>query len=100
LLGIVGFALSFVFPFDIVGLVLCIVALVQSRRAGHNNGFAIAGIIISAVGILFCAVILALLIPAMVDLFQTCGRLGNGVHQVGGAVYTCEPGSAHKSWSY
>ncbi|MFF2773241.1 DUF4190 domain-containing protein, partial [Streptomyces bacillaris] len=70
-LGIVGFVLSFVFPFDIAGLVLCIVGLVQSRRAGQRNGFAVAGIIISLVGILFCAAILAILIPAMVDLFQT-----------------------------
>ena len=98
ILGIVGFVLSFVFPLDIAGLVLCIVALIQSRRAGQKNGFALAGLIISLVGILFSAAILVILIPAMVDLFQTCGRLGNGVHQVGNAIYTCTPTSANKTW--
>ncbi|MDQ1609605.1 MAG: hypothetical protein QOE16_2337 [Microbacteriaceae bacterium] len=97
-LGIVGFVLSFVFPLDIVGLVLCIVALVQSRHAGHKNGFALAGLIISLAGIVFSAAILAFLIPSMVDLFQTCGRLGNGVHHVGNAIYTCTPTSAYKTW--
>ena len=98
MLGIVGFALSFVFPLDIAGLILCIIALVQSRRAGQRNGFALAGLIISIVGILFSAAILAVLIPAMTDLFVTCSRLGEGVHHVGSAIYTCTPTSAHKTW--
>lgn len=95
-LGIVGFVLSFVFPLDIAGLVVCIVALVQSKRAGHKNGFALAGLIISLAGILFCAAILAVMIPTVMDLFQTCGRLGNGVHHVGNAIYTCTPTSANR----
>jgi asparagine N-glycosylation enzyme membrane subunit Stt3 len=98
-LGIVGFGLSFFFLLDIAGLVLCIVALVKSRRAGHKNAFALAGLIISFVGIVFCAVILAALIPATMDLLQTCGRLGNGVHLVGNAIYTCTPFSASKTGS-
>jgi hypothetical protein len=98
-LGIVGFGLSFFFLLDIAGLVLCIVALVKSRRAGHKNAFALAGLIISVVGMLFCAVILAVLIPATIDLLQTCGRLGNGVHHVGNAIYTCTPLSASKTGS-
>ena len=97
-LGIVGFALSFVFPLDIAGLVLCIVAMVQSRRAGQMNGFALAGIIIASVGIQFCATILSLLIPPLVEAAQTCARLGTGVHEVGNAVYTCTPTSVSKSW--
>ncbi|WP_348789860.1 DUF4190 domain-containing protein [Leifsonia sp. NPDC080035] len=97
-LGIVGFVLSFVFPLDIAGLVLSIIAMVQSRRAGQKNGFALAGIIIASVGILFCAAILALLIPPLIEVAQTCARLGTGVHEVGNAVYTCTPTSVRKSW--
>ena len=46
-LGIVAFILSFFIA--LVGLILGIVALVQSRKAGQKNGFALAAIIISAV---------------------------------------------------
>ncbi|RZI80798.1 MAG: DUF4190 domain-containing protein, partial [Microbacterium sp.] len=48
-LGIVAFVLSFFV--QLVALVLGIVALVQSKKAGHGNGWAIAAIIISAVGL-------------------------------------------------
>ena len=41
------FILSFFF--NVIGLILGIVALVQSRKAGHKNGWAVAAIIISAV---------------------------------------------------
>lgn len=46
-LGIVAFVLSF-FTF-LIATVLGIIALVQSRRAGQKNGFALAAIIISVV---------------------------------------------------
>ncbi len=97
-LGIVGFILSTFFPANIAGLVLCAISLARSRRAGAKNGLALAGLIVAIVGIVFSAVVLAFLIPVGVDLFQTCARLGNGVHHVGTAVYTCTPTSAHKTW--
>ena len=46
-MGIVAFILSFFV--QLVALILGIVALVQSRRAGQKNGFAIAAIVISSV---------------------------------------------------
>ena len=46
-LGIV--ALIVAIFFNVIGLILGIVALVQSRKAGHNNGFAVAAIIVGAV---------------------------------------------------
>lgn len=48
-LGIVGLVLSILGCTSLVGLILSIVALVQSKKAGHNNGIAIAGIIVGAV---------------------------------------------------
>lgn len=92
-LGIVGFACSFVFLFNVAGLVLCIIALVRSRRAGFSNGFALAGAIIAPVTILFCAGILLLIVPPLIHAAQMCAQLGYGVHVVGTATYTCTPSS-------
>ena len=92
-LGVVGFALSLLGPLSIAGLVVSIVALVQSKRRGFGNGFALAGIIIAGVGLLVAAVVIAVAVPALVDAAQTCARLGDGVHQIGDATYTCAPGS-------
>lgn len=93
--GIVGFILSFFFVLNLGGLVVSIIALVQSKRAGLGNGFAVAGITISIVGILFSGGILAVLIPSSVALFQECAKLGTGTHVVGNATYTCTPTSAN-----
>ena len=90
-LGIVGFALSFVGLVDIAGLIICIVAMAQSRRAGEKNGFALAGIIIAIVGILLTAAIVALTVPLLVNAGQECARLGNGSHVIGNSAYTCTP---------
>jgi hypothetical protein len=93
ILGIVGFVLSFFFLLDIGGLILCIIALVQARRAGRTNGLAVAGIVVSAVSIVVSAVVIILGVSALVDAAQTCARLGNGVHVVGSSTYTCTPTS-------
>ena len=92
-LGIVGFALSLLGPLSIAGLVVSIIALVASKRKGSGNGFALAGIIIACAALLTISIILALTLPALIDAAETCGRLGDGVHQVGSATYTCAPGS-------
>jgi hypothetical protein len=96
-LGIVGFVFSFVTPFNIAGLVLCIVALVKSRRAGQKYGLALAGIIIAVVGILLSILIISVIAPILIDVVQTCARLGNGVHVIGNSVYTCTPTSSNVS---
>lgn len=50
-LGIAGFITSFFV--SIVGLILSSIALSKSKKAGHSNGLAIAGIVIGALGTLF-----------------------------------------------
>lgn len=63
-MGIVAFILSLFITFffiQTVGLVLGIVALVKSRKAGHSNGWALAAIITSAV-LLVITIIVAILI--------------------------------------
>lgn len=46
-IGIVGFILAFLMP--LVGVILGIIGLVQSRKAGAKNGLALAAIIVGAV---------------------------------------------------
>ena len=92
-LGIVGFVLSFIGFIDIAGLVISIIAMVKSKRAGQKNGFALAGIIISIAGILFCGGIIAVIAPSLVHTAQMCAQLGNGVHVIGNTTYTCTPTS-------
>ncbi|WP_148060040.1 hypothetical protein [Rathayibacter sp. PhB152] len=86
---IVGFVLAFIGFLNVAGLILSLIALNRSRRAGQRNGLALAGVIIAAVGVAFIAVLLAVLVPILVDAAQTCSRLGEGVHVVGGSTYTC-----------
>ena len=94
-LGIVAFALSFLALVNVVALVLGIVALLQSKRVGHRNGFAIAAIVIASAGVLIGLLVLSLTVPTLVDAAQTCARLGDGVHEVGTSTYTCTPTSFH-----
>lgn len=69
-LGIVALVLAIVpVGLQLVGLILGIVALVQSRKAGRRNGMALAAIIVSSV--LIVLMILAIII--LVALFNAAG---------------------------
>jgi len=91
-MGIVAFILSFFV--QLVALILGIIALVQSKKAGHSNGWAVAAIIISAVlmviGIIVGIVLLAVFLPALGELAQRCAELGPGTHELpNGLTITC-----------
>jgi len=91
-LGIVGLILSCIFfvPLSVlVGLILSIVALVQSRKAGVKNGPAVAGIIISAVLIVIGIIVGVIIGVSVASIVGTCAELGPGVHEVGGVTFTC-----------
>lgn len=90
-LSIVGLVLACIGFLNIAGLVISIIAFVKSRKLGQKNGIALAGIIVSAITIAFCALCLALILPGVIDLFQACGRLGLGTHVVGNTTYVCTP---------
>jgi hypothetical protein len=92
-LGIVAFVLSFFI--QLVALVLGIVALVQSRKAGQKNGFALAAIIISSIliviGIIVAIVVIAVVVPAVTEEFmRLCSEYGNGVHEIDGTTVTLQ----------
>lgn len=90
-LGVVGLALSVVSFINVVGFILSVTALVLPARKGYRTGIAIAGVIVSMVTIVITAGILALILPGVIGLFQTCAELGEGVHVVGNATYACTP---------
>lgn len=74
-LGIVAFVLALVpVGLQFVGLILGIVALVQSKKAGHKNGLALAAIIISSI-------LLVLTIVGIIVLFSIFGNAANEIYQ-------------------
>jgi hypothetical protein len=55
-LGIVGLVLAFVA--NIVGLIVSIIALNKSKKAGYKNGLALAGIIVASVSIVITIIVI------------------------------------------
>jgi len=87
--GIVGLILGFFGPLSIVGLVLSIVGLVKSRKAGQSNGIAVAGIIVSSLVLIGTIILFVVLGVAASHLIEVCNDLGPGMHDVDGITYTC-----------
>jgi len=86
-LGII--ALIVAFPANVIGIILGIIALVQSRRAGAKNGFAVAAIIVGAVLAVIGIILTIVFITSAAALLSTCTELGTGVWQVGDQTVTC-----------
>jgi hypothetical protein len=86
-LGIVAFILSFFI--QLVALILGIVALVQSKKAGAGNGWAIAAIIISVVGLIIGAIVLFALVIPTVSAAATCAADPNAIVTVWGVEIPC-----------
>lgn len=94
-LGIVGFILSFFVT--VVGFVLSLIGFLKSKKAGHKNPLALAGIIISIVGtVVWIFSLIALFslawngVSSVADAVQACADQGNvGVVTVDGLTYTC-----------
>ena len=94
-LGIV--ALIVAIFFNVIGLILGIVALVQSRKAGHKNGFAVAAIIVGAVltvlGIIIAIAVFTTLAAATgyaAEVLQACQAVDfTGTVTVQGLTVDC-----------
>lgn len=90
-LGIVGFVLAILGPLSVAGLVVSIIGLVQSKKAGAKNGFALAGIIISAVmivGMILFALLVGFLAAASIG--AVCDGYPSGASiVVNGTPLTC-----------
>ena len=78
--------LVFAFLFPLLGLILSIVAKVQSRAAGVKNSPATAGIVLS---IIFMVVYILIVTLVVGGLLAGCGQYGPGVHNINGVTLTC-----------
>lgn len=87
-LGIVAFVLSFfVQP---IALILGIVALVQSRKAGRRNGFAVAAIIIAVVLMVIALIVVIAVTIGARDALAACQAIDfDGTVTLWGQEVTC-----------
>ena len=97
-MGLVGLVLSCLFfiPFaSLVGLILSIVGLVQSRKAKVSNGPALAGIIVGAVVFILTLAAMIMLFAFAADMtmsfMDVCAENGPGTHYIDGMTYECSP---------
>lgn len=89
-LGIVAFVLSIVLSgLAIIPLILGIVALVQSKKAGRGNGWAVAAIIISAIAIIVGIIVLFAVIIPTFSAAATCVNDPNAIVTVWGVQVPC-----------
>lgn len=61
----IGSLVTALIGLHIVGLILGIVGLKKSKKAGYGNGLALAGIIISGVGMVLFLVYVVIFLPAL-----------------------------------
>ena len=86
-LGIVSLVLAFIIPLP--GLIFGFVARSKSKKAGHSNGLALAGIILSIINIVVFIFIFTVLIFGVGKVVNKCSELGPGTHVENGVTYTC-----------
>jgi hypothetical protein len=86
-LGIIGLVLSFFTA--IIGLIVSIVALRKSKKAGFKNTPALIGIIVGILSTIVAIIIAVVSIIAVTAVLSQCAQLGPGVHDVNGVTVTC-----------
>jgi hypothetical protein len=88
-MGIIGLVLAFLMP--LAGLVVSTVARSKSKKAGHKNGLALAGILISVALILATIVGVVLFAMGATKVTQFCTENGPGIHTTeNGVTITCK----------
>jgi heme/copper-type cytochrome/quinol oxidase subunit 2 len=86
-LGIVGLIVAIFF--NVIGLIISIIAFVQSKRAGFKNTPALVGIIIGIITTIGAIIFTILMVTVFSTLIGACAELGSGTHYVDGVTYTC-----------
>lgn len=86
-MGIVAFILSFFA--NVIALILGIVALVQSKKAGRGNGWALAAIIISSISIIIGIIVFFSIILPSLNAATTCLNDPTGIVTVWGVQVPC-----------
>jgi D-alanyl-lipoteichoic acid acyltransferase DltB (MBOAT superfamily) len=86
-LGIVGLILAFVGPGALLGLILSIIAKVQSNRAGVKNTPATVGIVVS---IIIIVLTIILYVTVFATLLSACNGVDPGTYTLdNGGTLTC-----------
>lgn len=89
-MGIIGLVLSFLGCLSIVGIILSIVALNRSKKAGYGNGVAVAGIIVGAVVLIGSIIFGVVLWTGIQTVAEACeGVPTGGIVEVDGVTITC-----------
>ncbi len=78
-LGIISFVGIFI-GFGLISIILGIIGLKKSKRAGHKNGFAVAGIILGILEVIAALVITTFIILFAISAVNVCSELGSGTH--------------------
>jgi hypothetical protein len=91
-LGIVGLILAFFV--NIAGLIVSIIALNKSKKAGYTNGLALAGIIVSIVSIVVTTIVIISLVAlgaaGLNAIAEVCAGMASGeVMTDGVTTFTC-----------
>lgn len=96
-MGIVALILAIVPGTQLIGLILGIIALVQSRKAGVKNGLAIAAIIVSVVLTIIAIILIIVLVSFavsaggdLVSQVNACLEDPSGTVNYGGVTMTCQ----------
>ena len=85
-MGIAGLVCAFLAP--LVGLILSIVAMKKSKKAGMGNGIALAGIIIGSINVVLGTLFLIGFVSGFASVVQKCNDLGPGTHYDNGTTIT------------
>lgn len=89
-LAIIGLVVTLMVPLaGLIGIILSAVARRKSRKAGHKNTLALAGIIIGIIVTLCEILVTALIVMTFAHLITTCAELGPGVYKQGATTITC-----------
>jgi hypothetical protein len=86
-MGIASLILGFFIP--LAGLILGIIAKGKSKKAGHKNGLALAGIIVSIIAMFAQLAIGAIMVVGLLAISAKCKDLGPGTHYDNGTTFTC-----------
>lgn len=88
-MSVAGLVLAIFMP--LIGLVVSIIARSKSKKAGHKNGLALAGIIVSIVSLIVSIAVGALIVLGVNKTLQFCDKNGPGTHTTdSGATIVCD----------
>ncbi|WP_427017701.1 DUF4190 domain-containing protein [Pseudarthrobacter sp. P1] len=87
-MGIIALVLPFV-GFGLVGLILGLVAMSKSKKAGFKNTPALIGVIVSILAIIATIIIGIFIGIGVNQVLEICRELGPGVQEYKGTTITC-----------